>query len=338
MNGKLNNFLQSIKEYNYIDWDNALKSNELTRDIYPYLENVPQALKWHPEFDLTKHVFLVFTAIKRMGFDQLLETALFHDIGKKETTNVGKDRIYSYDHAIRSCFLLEKFKDRMDYYDITYDTTKRHMDYMAANEPPIKNDLLMKTFVTADKVLSKTLYYEFFFEQDDENNKLKEKKLFDDQQNSNKTVYITVGISGSGKSSYLKNEFHRSNFLVSSDALRKELYKNINDQSNNEKLWNEDIPNEMLDALRQGDSVILDATNLNKSQRIKFMSKFNGCKKVALVFDVDVEEAIKRVKNDINNNVIRSNVPENVIRKQYKSFINGLSSLDHEFNEVIIVS
>jgi predicted ABC-type ATPase len=67
------------------------------------------------------------------------------------------------------------------------------------------------------------------------------------------------------------------------------------------------------------------------------MCKFNGYKKIALVFNVDVEEACRRVREDIESGKNRSNVPEKVIRKQYKNFCSGLKSLEHEFNEVRVI-
>ena len=64
------------------------------------------------------------------------------------------------------------------------------------------------------------------------------------------------------------------------------------------------------------------------------MSKFNGFKKVALVFHEKPEIAFSRVKKDIENNVSRSNVPESVVQRQFSDLKRGYKSLIHEFNEV----
>lgn len=145
-------------------------------------------------------------------------------------------------------------------------------------------------------------------------------------------VYIMIGISGSGKSSYLKKV--NSKYIVSPDDMRRDINGNVSDQSNNSMIWSRVVDLMKLKLVKYG-KVYLDATNVNKFNRISLMSNFNGYKKIAVVFNVDVETAIDRVNRDITKGVDRSNVPEDVIRKQYKQFIKGKSSIKSEFNKVI---
>lgn len=328
----INEFLISLKTSSYNEFVKALKENKLTSDIYTYLDNVPQNPKWHPELYLSKHVFLVFKVLSRMGMYNLLESALFHDIGKKDTTSIGKNRIYSFGHAERGLEIIPLFKDRMEFFDLTMEITRNHMRYNSGEE--VSNNYSLKCFVNADKEMSRSLYYEYFFETDDENNKKEYKKILEDQEFSDKEVIFAVGISGSGKSTYINKTYDKS-IVVSSDKLRKEIYKDINDQTNNRILWEKHIPEKMKEVMNKNGKVILDATNLVRAHRIGLLSKFNGCKKTCLVFNINIEEAIERVKKDIVNDVYRSNVPENVIRKQFRSFNKYKSSVFEEFNEVI---
>ena len=180
--------------------------------------------------------------------------------------------------------------------------------------------------------MNNVLFYEFFHDDEEENRK-KEEEVYRKQRESDKKVYIAVGISGSGKSTRLAQMFP-ADIIVSTDAIRRELTKDISDQSQNSKVWDE-APKRMLEILERKGRVVLDATNVVKYRRICFMSKFNGARKTAIVFPVDLDDAIANVKKDIGNGVIRSNVPEGVIRRQFKNLNKGLESLQHEFNEVV---
>lgn len=319
----------------YDEWILFLKNNDLTKiDIERY-ERVPQGLRWHPEFELSKHVYLISVALHRQGIDELLEAAFFHDWGKIEGTNVGKDRIYSYGHAELSVPHIDFYREYLEYWDITRRVTEKHMEYDSITEAKIKDDVYLKAFVNADKNMSSTLFYELFPDQQ-EINKEKELKLYKDQSTASLKIYIAVGISGSGKSTYIRENFD-SKWIVSSDAIREEICGDISCQKRNAEVWKE-VKTRLVDKMAKYGIAVLDATNIDKGRRIKFMSTFNGCRKIALVFPVDLNEAISRVNGDVKNNVNRSNVPTPVIKKQYDTMRRGLKSLGHEFNEVLVMS
>jgi len=319
------------KTNNYKDWFNFLRENSLTSSDIGIYSTIPQGLKWHPEFEVSKHIYLVSISLHRQGVDSLLEAAFFHDWGKVFSTNVGKDRIYSYGHAEKSLPHIDEKKDNLKFYDMTRSITERHMMFYEVGDPRISNNFYMKEFVKADKVMSLVLFHEFFFYEKD-NNLKKQNRLFENQEQSKNTIYIACGISGSGKSKYI-NETFENDIIVCPDKIREELTGDISNQSRNEEVW-KIAKDRLLRNIENYGKAVLDATNVQKSRRIEFMSAFNGCKKVALVFPVDLELAISRIKNDIDNNKNRSKVPENVVKKQHESFHHGLKSLVHEFNEV----
>lgn len=331
----IHGILMDLRKADFTEWEETLKSEPLTADLYELLEDVPQGLYWHPEYDVTKHVFLVFKGICQIGNLELLEAAFCHDLGKKTCTTVGRDRIYAFGHAHESARIIESIKNRLQHYDLTYRVVKKHMDYNSAGHDKIKNDMYMKDFIKADKIMSTQLYYEYFFAFDDEENKRKEAKVLSDQQNSEKRVIIPIGTSGSGKSTYIEQHYPHE-VVVCPDQIRKELTGDISDQTQNKKVWAL-TKQRMLENVQKYGQAVLDATNVNKYQRVQFMAAFNGCKKIAIVFNVDVEEACARVEKDIGEGKDRSNVPPNVVRKQGNNFHAGLSSIEHEFNEVIIV-
>lgn len=128
---------------------------------------------------------------------------------------------------------------------------------------------------------------------------------------------MMVGLSGSGKSTLanrvaLEYDAH----IISSDAIRAEVFGNENDQHHNKEVF--DILHEQVhDSLKHGNSVVYDATNLNAKRRIAFLNQLKQykdlqkiCCVVATLFEVCVENDSKR-----NRKVGRA-----VILKQMKQF------------------
>lgn len=77
---------------------------------------------------------------------------------------------------------------------------------------------------------------------------------------------IMIGIPGSGKSNYAKNNLLKSTVeYLSSDDIRIELY-GFEDQTHNDVVF-ETMKKRTLNALKEGKDVIYDATNLNKKRR-----------------------------------------------------------------------
>ena len=323
-----------ITMYTYVEaWKRLLREYEITAKVVNALDGVPQGTNHHPEFDAFVHTYLVVEAVMRIMRPDLIEAAFLHDYGKGTKTNVGNDRIYAFGHPKESLKYIEEIENRIKYYDLTYRMVEKHMDLNVGHKK-LENDTDLDDFITSDKVISKRLYLDYSDWSDRLYNKIREKWVLFKQRHSRNKVYIMVGISGSGKSRYLKNVDPK--YIVSPDEIRKELTGDISDQSMNSAVW-PTAKARMKVALRRYGKVYLDATNVNKWLRVEFMSDFNGAQKIAIVFDVDVETTVKRIEKDIEDGVDRSNVPEAIVRKQYKLFKKGESSLKHEFNKVVYV-
>lgn len=129
-------------------------------------------------------------------------------------------------------------------------------------------------------------------------------------------LIVMVGLPGSGKS-YRARELQRiiNAEIISSDAIRKELLKNENDQSNNELVF-KTLYNRIRELLNQGRNAILDATNTSLKVRLHVMEEVKECKceKIAYIMTTSVEECIKR---DCER---ERTVGEDVIRKFERSF------------------
>ena len=152
---------------------------------------------------------------------------------------------------------------------------------------------------------------------------------------------ITVGISGSGKSTWINRYIseHPDTIVVSPDDIRRELTGSISDQSKN----NEVFPlafDRTIKALNSGKNVIFDATNISSFYRKQMLDELKNKVDVefipqAKIFTVDPEVAKKRIQKDINNGVDRANVPPEIIDRQYKQFKQDLNKLENDGFKII---
>lgn len=129
-------------------------------------------------------------------------------------------------------------------------------------------------------------------------------------------LFVLCGLPGSGKSTWAESNKDKLNAVVqSSDNIREQL-GDINDQSQNELVFNI-LHKRIKEDLLNGKNVILDATNLNRRRRIHFLSnelRDIPCEKICVLFATPFE-ICKR------NNANRDRkVPEHVISYMYKNF------------------
>ena len=96
-------------------------------------------------------------------------------------------------------------------------------------------------------------------------------------------LIVMVGLPGSGKSTFAKTVYFeidekRINPVIhSSDNLREELYGNAAVQSDNNNLFSE-LHRRIKSDLSQGKSVVYDATNISKKNRIAFLREMSKIK------------------------------------------------------------
>lgn len=133
---------------------------------------------------------------------------------------------------------------------------------------------------------------------------------------SKPTLYMLCGLSGSGKSLYAEQLSGRIKAVIfSSDALREELFGDINEQSRNDELFQE-LHRRIKSCLRSGKDAIYDATNIKLKTRIAFLNEIKNidCDKHCHIVYRPYEECLKM--NRGRDKV----VPDHVITKQYMSW------------------
>lgn len=109
-------------------------------------------------------------------------------------------------------------------------------------------------------------------------------------------LHITVGIVGSGKSTYVKKLQAETNAtVVCPDDIRQELTGDTANQSANGIIFSKHVPERIKTGLAVGD-VIYDATNYNRKNRrdICLLAKTLGARIVAHVMQTPFEECYKR--------------------------------------------
>jgi len=114
----------------------------------------------------------------------------------------------------------------------------------------------------------------------------------------NNTLYLTVGLPGSGKSTYAKKFIVEKDIqYLSSDELRAVYGKDETDQSVTSIVFDH-IKRKVDEFLKDGKNVLVDATSVNRKERSDYINtaKKYGSKVVALVFKMDRQGLIDRNK------------------------------------------
>lgn len=143
-------------------------------------------------------------------------------------------------------------------------------------------------------------------------------------------LIMMCGLPGSGKSCKAKTLSEKLDCIVfSSDQIRKELFGDENSQENNNKVFRI-LHERVIGALKAGQNVIFDATNLNSRKRSAFLRQIKkiDCYKFCYLIPTPYEDCIK------NNKKRERQVPELVIKNMYKSF--QVPYYNEGFDDIIV--
>ena len=132
----------------------------------------------------------------------------------------------------------------------------------------------------------------------------------------NKLIML-IGLPASGKTSFTKTlQFSHKNDdieIISSDAIRKELFGSEEEQKYNNKVF-EEVYKRARFSIQHKKITVIDATNLNRKRRINFIKTMPKCETSAIVFAIPFEECCKR-------NAARERVvPQEAMERMYRSF------------------
>ena len=143
------------------------------------------------------------------------------------------------------------------------------------------------------------------------------------------TLYITVGLPGSGKSTYAK-EFIKGKDIeyLSSDSLRAVFGKSEEDQTVTPLVFGH-IKRKVDEFLKDGKNVMVDATSVNRKERSDYINtaKKYGAKVVAIIFKMDRQGLIDRNKKrgEQGGRVVPDWVIDKMLAKyEEPSFVEGI--------------
>ena len=129
-------------------------------------------------------------------------------------------------------------------------------------------------------------------------------------------LVMMCGLAGSGKSTLAHSMAEEINAtVISSDALREEMFGDITDQTHNSEVFNE-LHRRTKEYLISGRNVIYDACDISSKRRIGFLQQIGNipCQKECTIMATPYNQCIK---NNKNRDRI---VPEYVIERMYKQW------------------
>lgn len=139
---------------------------------------------------------------------------------------------------------------------------------------------------------------------------MKSLKQFILESQKTSKVYIMVGLPGSGKSTWIKNNLSKDIEIISKDNIRKELgimskdqIKKIGDKEQEKQV--KKIHNERFEtALKEGKDIVLDNTNIGKTLTyILQKSHQYKAETIGVNIKTDKETCMKRRENCISKEV-----------------------------------
>lgn len=300
---------------------------------------------YHAEGDVWVHTLMVYDLIPDEDNEiDLMFAALLHDIGKTKTRVEKSDgKVFFKDHENVSTYysidILKKAKKDFNNLNII-DTLKliawhgtlwnnlKSFDNEFLNVLNLKYGNNINFFYKLIKFVEADYYGRILLNE----NEYKEKeKVFDFfynyipfdklkyQKNRELEVVCLIGLSGSGKTTYIQQNKLNYEILSVDKYLEKgKLIYNMVDYDKNVKKAYNNVLAEMKKFISSKKNVIIDMTNTSKETRRKKISNFPSTQyvKKAVVF----LNGIEGIKNNLNKRKDIKNIDWNVIEGQIRTF------------------
>lgn len=152
------------------------------------------------------------------------------------------------------------------------------------------------------------------------------------------TAYILVGLPGSGKSTWLRNQQRIEDLAIISSDDEIEKFAKSQDKTYSEvfdeyiKTATSNMYANLENALRENVSIAWDQTNLNPKKRKTILQKLpKHYRKVAVIFEVDDRELQNRLYNRAKSE--GKYIPNHVIENMKQSYVKPTTS--EGFDEII---
>lgn len=133
------------------------------------------------------------------------------------------------------------------------------------------------------------------------------------------TLYVLIGIPGSGKSTWARENAQRLHaVVVSSDSVRRDLRAHGQNPLDGDLVF-ADVEHRAREQLRAGRSVILDATHSLRKYRTYalYLAGDFHARRIAIWFDVPLEVCLRRNVQRTKQIFGEEEVPEAVVRRMH---------------------
>ncbi len=300
-----------------MDFHNMI--NKLPSDIVTKLKKCPQDPKYHGEGSVFNHIQMVFESCEKYNDIDISISAIFHDLGKLDTLKVfEKDtgiRIQTIGHESYAESYIDKYNSAFSSFDVNWDKVKfickEHMrchKYLNGEITKLSKRELFEIHPYADALIK--------FSKADDEGRIENAK-------SQPYCIITVGIPGSGKSTWRKAfvSKHPEWKYINPDEIRKQVTGSQSDQSKDALVWRR-VYSILTQNLNEGIDTIFDSTAVNtKTQAmIEKTAKAQNAIVLYKFFYCEPETCISRIEKDIEMNVDRSAVPSHVVFSMYERY------------------
>ncbi|MBN2907961.1 ATP-binding protein [Polycladomyces sp. WAk] len=136
-------------------------------------------------------------------------------------------------------------------------------------------------------------------------------------------LIVLMGLPGSGKSTYA-NRFDHC-VVLSSDAIRKELFNDVQYQGNNALVF-DTLYGRAKEYLEHGYDVVIDSTHLEAHRRLQVIDMFREYEKEIHVIHTPVDECKRR--NRERERIVPENVIDQMAKKmEYPTYEEGWSKI-----------
>ena len=164
-------------------------------------------------------------------------------------------------------------------------------------------------------------------------------KKFKGQFYKEPVLYISCGIPGSGKSTYLNKVFGPDEIIVSRDKVRFSLLKEGEAYFSHENEVFDTFIDDIIYWIKQGNNVYADATHLNRNSRniliyaLKAREPELNFRIETIFFDVPIDICLQR--NELRKGT-KAYVPKSVIRRMYNQMSKPTQNESHISHSWII--
>jgi len=155
-------------------------------------------------------------------------------------------------------------------------------------------------------------------------------------------VILPIGISGSGKSTFIKSLPQENLVVIEPDTMRVEFTGDINNKSKDKEIY-EEAAKRAVTAIKQGKQVVFDTTNLTKKKRLPFIEAIKkeipNANIQYKLMELNPELAKQRIKLQIERGEKRANVSDATIDRHAESYKQMLEDIKNEpiseFNPIL---